>query len=64
MSANYPDNYESGSDCIWYITVEPGHRVELQFVDFEVEGSTSATDNCRYDYVAVGAFSHHDTVDE
>lgn len=59
MSANYPNNYPSNTDCIWIITVERGHRVDLQFVDFDVEGSTI---RCGYDYVAVSGISVTDAV--
>jgi len=50
MSANYPQNYPPNTDCIWSITVQTGHTVEVNFVDFDVEGSRSG---CNFDYVAV-----------
>ena len=51
MSQNYPHMYPRRTDCIWRITVEPLHRVILNFSDFDLENST----NCRFDYVIVSS---------
>ncbi|XP_053215446.1 cubilin [Podarcis raffonei] len=48
-SPNYPQPYSNSSDCSWVIRVDGGHRVLLNFTDFEIESHRS----CNYDYVAV-----------
>ncbi|XP_061441668.1 cubilin [Rhineura floridana] len=48
-SPNYPQPYSNGSDCSWVIRVDSGHRVLLNFTDFEIESHRA----CLYDYVAV-----------
>ncbi|XP_068206241.1 LOW QUALITY PROTEIN: cubilin-like, partial [Palaemon carinicauda] len=48
-SPNYPAHYDANSDCVWVITVDQNHIVELTFVDFDVEPDT----NCSYDAVSV-----------
>ena len=46
-SPNYPSNYPEDSDEWTFITVAPGSRIELTFVEFEVEHSHT----CNWDYV-------------
>ncbi|XP_066485218.1 cubilin [Tiliqua scincoides] len=48
-SPNYPQPYNSNTDCSWIIQVDAGHRVLLNFTDFEMEFHHT----CSYDYVAV-----------
>ncbi|KAK7065275.1 hypothetical protein SK128_012047 [Halocaridina rubra] len=48
-SPNYPQLYDVHSDCVWVISVDKQHVVELNFTDFDVEPHT----NCSYDYVSV-----------
>eukprot|EP00094_Tigriopus_californicus_P007480 TCALIF_07202-PA protein Name:"Similar to CUBN Cubilin (Canis familiaris)" AED:0.20 eAED:0.21 QI:0/0.76/0.57/0.97/0.85/0.88/35/0/3998 len=48
-SPNYPDMYDNHDDCLWLIQVDPLHRLELEFTDFDVEPHS----NCSYDYVAI-----------
>lgn len=51
-SPNYPDLYDRNSDCVWTITVNPLHVVELNFTHFEVEHAA----NCSYDNITVRKF--------
>ncbi|XP_053120680.1 cubilin [Hemicordylus capensis] len=48
-SPNYPQPYSNNTDCSWIIQVDSGHRVLLNFTDFEIESHQA----CNYDYVAV-----------
>lgn len=48
-SPNYPNAYDSNDDCSWIIQVDPNHRVQFNFIDFDVEPHS----NCSYDYVAL-----------
>ncbi|KAK3892747.1 hypothetical protein Pcinc_003437 [Petrolisthes cinctipes] len=48
-SPNYPDQYNSNADCVWTITVNPLHVVELNFTHFDVEHEA----NCTYDNITV-----------
>lgn len=48
-SPNYPQNYDHNEDCLYYISVDRNHAVELTFEEFDVE----FRQNCTYDYVAV-----------
>lgn len=48
-SPSYPNNYPHNVDCSWVISVDPSHRVFLNFSDLDIELHTS----CNYDYVAV-----------
>ncbi|XP_071787824.1 cubilin-like isoform X2 [Asterias amurensis] len=45
-SPNYPNVYPHNTDCTWLITVADEHRVQLKFLDFDLEGAS-----CVYDYV-------------
>ena len=46
-SPNYPSNYPDNSDTSTPIQVADGARIELTFVDFNIEAHAS----CDYDYV-------------
>lgn len=35
-SKNYPKNYDNNLDCKWYIAVPVNHRIELNFMDFDL----------------------------
>ena len=48
-SPNYPNTYDSNDDCAWSIEVDPTHRIQFTFLDFDVEPHA----NCSYDYVAL-----------
>ena len=48
-SPNYPNTYDSNDDCAWSIEVDPTHRIQFTFIDFDVEPHA----NCSYDYVAL-----------
>ncbi|XP_068094350.1 cubilin [Hyperolius riggenbachi] len=48
-SPNYPRPYAENTECSWLIRVDPGHRVLLNFTDFDIEGHPS----CIYDNVTV-----------
>jgi len=49
MSPNYPRAYPHQRECRWYVTVEPGKRINISIVDFDME----AHENCGYDMLAV-----------
>ncbi|XP_044150585.1 LOW QUALITY PROTEIN: cubilin [Bufo gargarizans] len=36
-SPNYPRPYDDNTECSWLIRVDPGHRVFLNFTDFDIE---------------------------
>ncbi|CAH2083519.1 unnamed protein product [Euphydryas editha] len=36
QSKNYPKNYENNLDCMWLISVPKGHRIELNFISFDL----------------------------
>ena len=48
-------------NCVWNITAEEGHFIEITFDDFEVEGPRN--DVCTFDYVSIqqgkGPFMAH-----
>ncbi|XP_053569959.1 cubilin [Bombina bombina] len=48
-SQNYPKPYENNTECSWTIRVDFGHRVLLEFTDFDIEFHSS----CSYDTVSV-----------
>lgn len=48
-SPAYPNNYPHNVDCSWVISVDPSHRVFLNFSDLDIEQQSS----CYFDYVAV-----------
>lgn len=48
-SPSYPNSYPSNVDCSWVISVDPSHRVLLNFTDLDIEYHS----NCLWDYVAV-----------
>uniref|UniRef100_A0A8D0GFF0 Cubilin n=1 Tax=Sphenodon punctatus TaxID=8508 RepID=A0A8D0GFF0_SPHPU len=48
-SPNYPRSYSDNTDCSWVIQVDSGHRVLLNFTDFDIEPRLS----CTFDNVAV-----------
>ncbi|XP_041982769.1 cubilin-like [Aricia agestis] len=35
-SKNYPNNYENQLDCVWYISVAPNHKIEINFKDLDL----------------------------
>ncbi|XP_033110748.1 cubilin-like [Anneissia japonica] len=47
-SPNYPGLYAHARVCEWRITVQSGHRITLDFTDFDLEDN-----GCHYDYVKV-----------
>lgn len=48
-SPSYPNTYPHNVDCSWVISVDPSHRVFLNFSDLDIELHTS----CNFDYVAI-----------
>ena len=48
-SSNYPDSYDSSSQCIYTIETQSGASIQLDWIDFNVEGSA----NRCYDRVEV-----------
>uniref|UniRef100_A0A3P9CHJ1 Cubilin n=1 Tax=Maylandia zebra TaxID=106582 RepID=A0A3P9CHJ1_9CICH len=45
----YPNSYPNNVDCSWVISVDPNHRVFLNFTDLDIEYHSS----CNFDYVAI-----------
>ncbi|XP_028288640.1 cubilin [Parambassis ranga] len=45
----YPSSYPNNVDCSWVISVNPSHRVLLNFTDLDIEYHGS----CNWDYVAI-----------
>ena len=37
QSPNYPLQYPINADCQWHITAYPGLRIQLTFIDYNVE---------------------------
>ncbi|XP_053323004.1 cubilin [Spea bombifrons] len=48
-SPNYPRPYDDNTECSWLIRVDSGHRVTLNFTDFDIESHRS----CNYDSVSL-----------
>eukprot|EP00795_Rhopilema_esculentum_P014104 gene14104-5092_t len=48
-SPNYPQNYPVNTQCVWVITVQTGHNVQINFTDFEMEAHSS----CSFDYIQI-----------
>uniref|UniRef100_A0A3B4B214 CUB domain-containing protein n=1 Tax=Periophthalmus magnuspinnatus TaxID=409849 RepID=A0A3B4B214_9GOBI len=46
-SPSYPGSYPNNVDCSWVISVDPNHRVLLNFSDLDIEFHS----NCTWDYV-------------
>ena len=53
---DYPDSYRSPLAPTprrrWYLAVEEGHRIQVTWTDFKLEGAASGA-SCGYDYAAV-----------
>ncbi len=49
-SPNYPQRYENSLDCKWFITVNPGFKVEISITGARIE----ADGQCGYDYIEIG----------
>lgn len=52
VSPNYPQPYGHNAECFWTITTSRGSRIQLVFVDIDIEAHST----CNYDYVEVGIF--------
>ncbi|KAM8704028.1 hypothetical protein ACLKA7_008618 [Drosophila subpalustris] len=48
-SPNYPNDYARNTYCYWHFKTVLGHRIGLNFLDFDVESHQE----CIYDYVAI-----------
>lgn len=48
-SPKWPDFYPSRKDCVWTFTVTDGHRVKLEFEEFELEPHQE----CTYDHIEI-----------
>ncbi|KAF4804608.1 tumor necrosis factor-inducible protein 6 protein [Turdus rufiventris] len=48
-SPGYPNEYEDGQICYWHIRVKLGQRIQLQFLEFDVEEDMG----CLSDYLEV-----------
>ncbi|XP_074593288.1 protein tolkin-like [Brevipalpus obovatus] len=49
VSPNYPEPYPNRKDCTWLFSTTAGHRIKLNYDDFEFESHP----DCAYDYVAI-----------
>lgn len=48
-SPNFPSNYQPNKEYAWTFSTASGHRIKLQFDQFDLESHQE----CAYDYVAV-----------
>ncbi|XP_074092298.1 CUB and zona pellucida-like domain-containing protein 1 [Macrotis lagotis] len=48
-SPNYPNSHPEFAYCVWYIQVDKGYKINLNFKEIFLE----IDDNCRFDFVAV-----------
>ena len=51
VSHNYPGGYGDNEYCEWSIMADPGHKVILEFIAFDIQFN----DNCSYDFVQVSS---------
>jgi len=49
VSPNYPEPYPNRKDCTWLFSTTAGHRIKLNYDDFELESHP----DCAYDYISV-----------
>ncbi|XP_061714224.1 cubilin-like [Cydia pomonella] len=52
MSKNYPQNYDTDTDCIWHISVPKYHRIEINFLDIDLYSSFVNDDDC-HDFIKI-----------
>lgn len=45
----YPKEYENDQTCYWHIRVKYGQRIQIQFLDFDLEDDTA----CMADYLEI-----------
>ncbi|GAB1598696.1 tolloid-like protein 2 [Argonauta hians] len=57
ISPKWPDFYPSRKNCVWTFTVTQGHRVKLQFEEFELEPHQE----CTYDHIEIFDGDSHDS---
>ena len=51
-SPNYPSNYPANTLCTWKITGQPGKKIKVTFLDFDLQsGSGYYGYSCPYDWV-------------
>ncbi|KAG7219563.1 hypothetical protein INR49_018990 [Caranx melampygus] len=50
MSPNYPNYYPNRRDCVFRIIVQINTQIQLNFTDFELEGSPPS---CNFDFVEI-----------
>lgn len=55
-SENYPKNYSKNLDCIWHFTSTPGHRVHLEFQQFDTEYDAECSNDFILIYIDVDPF--------
>ncbi|CDW52674.1 bone morphogenetic protein [Trichuris trichiura] len=46
-SPSYPEDYPNDKECIWHFVTTPGHRLQLDFIEFEIEPHQ----DCAYDRI-------------
>lgn len=45
-SKNYPKNYDNNVDCEWLISVPTNHRIEINFMDFDLYSNSNDMADC------------------
>ncbi|KRY12598.1 Tolloid-like protein 1 [Trichinella patagoniensis] len=48
-SPGYPEDYPNDKECVWHFVTTPGHRLQLDFIEFEIEPHQ----DCAYDRIDV-----------
>lgn len=48
-SPNFPSPYPGNKECVYMIALDPGKAIRLNFLSFDIEGSS----NCRFDALEV-----------
>ena len=51
-SPNFPNEYFHNSKCIWTVTVPVGKSVQLEFLQFKIEGDSNRQ-RCPHDFLAI-----------
>ncbi|XP_063636066.1 cubilin-like [Cydia splendana] len=52
-SKNYPQNYDTNTDCTWQISVPKYHRIEINFQDIDLYSSSADNDDDCHDFIKI-----------
>ncbi|XP_030061493.1 CUB domain-containing protein 2 [Microcaecilia unicolor] len=52
-SPQYPDVYPNNINCHWTVELPQGFRIQMVFLDLDLEDRNSLTNACDYDYVSL-----------